>query len=158
MQEIWNTISDKVWYGFYFLYLIKELQEEKTNMEWHFYNFAKLFPKDINTDIIYWDSTNWESQTFCIDVQFYFGVSLPTCSYCKLFYFNVNVWQHIGTCRGSFRFLRVPVSQNDCFMKVKLSAFGVYWISVVPSHPLCVQSVQDLITRCENFGDIFTLL
>ena len=76
--------------------------------------------------IIYWDSTNLESQTFCIDVQFYFGVSLPTCFYCKLFYFNVNVWQHMGTCRGSFRFLRVPASQNDCFMKVKLSVFGVY--------------------------------
>ena len=29
----------------------------------------------------------------------------------------------IGTCRGSFRFLRVPVSHNDCFMKVKLSVF-----------------------------------
>ena len=32
-------------------------------VEWHFYNFTKLFLKDINKDIIYCD--NWERRTFC---------------------------------------------------------------------------------------------
>ena len=52
-------------------YFWSGLKEKNTNMEWHFYNFTKLFLKDITTDIIYWESTNWESQIFCIDAQFY---------------------------------------------------------------------------------------
>ena len=41
-----------------------------------------------------------------------------------------------GTGRGSFCFLRVRRSQNDCFIKVKLSVFRVYWVSVIAlSHP-----------------------
>ena len=52
-------------------------------MEWHFYNFAKLFLKDVTTGIVYWDSTNWESQTFCIDAQLYifFCPHIPTASF-----------------------------------------------------------------------------
>ena len=52
-------------------------------MELHFYNFTKLFLKDITTDIINWDSANWESQTFCIDAQFYifFCTHVPTASF-----------------------------------------------------------------------------
>ena len=46
-------------------------------MEWRFYEIMKLFLKDINTDIIYWGNTNWGSQAFCIDAQFYTGVSPP---------------------------------------------------------------------------------
>ena len=34
-------------------------------VEWQFYDFTKLFLKGINKDIIYCDSNNWESQTFC---------------------------------------------------------------------------------------------
>ena len=65
----------------------------------------------------------------------------------------------IGIQRGSFCFLRVPVSQNDCFMKVKLSVFGVYWVSVIaPSCPQHVQSAQDLATKCKNFGHSFIML
>ena len=33
-------------------------------VEWYFYNFTKLFLKDINKNI-YCDSSNWEWQTFC---------------------------------------------------------------------------------------------
>ena len=52
-------------------------------MEWHFYNFKKLFLKDMTKDIIYWDSTNWESRTLCIDAQFYifFHPRVPTASF-----------------------------------------------------------------------------
>ena len=42
----------------------------------------------------------------------------------------------IGTGRGSFCLLRVPVSQNDCFIEVKLPVFRVHWVSVIAlSHP-----------------------
>ena len=34
-------------------------------VEWYFYNFTKLFLKNINKNIIYCDSNNWEWQTFC---------------------------------------------------------------------------------------------
>ena len=37
----------------------------------------------------------------------------------------------IGTGRGSFCLLRVPVSQNDCSMEVKLPVFRVHWVSVI---------------------------
>ena len=37
----------------------------------------------------------------------------------------------VGTDRGSFCFLRVPVSQNDCLMEVMLSVFRVHWVSVI---------------------------
>ena len=37
----------------------------------------------------------------------------------------------IGTDRGSFFFLRVPVSQNDYLMEVMLSVFKVNWVSVI---------------------------
>ena len=37
----------------------------------------------------------------------------------------------IGTDRGSFCFLSVPVSQNDCLMEVMLSVFRVRWASVI---------------------------
>ena len=64
----------------------------------------------------------------------------------------------IGIRRGSFCFLRVPVSQNDCFMWVKLSVFAVYWVSVIaPWRSPCEQSVQDLATKWENFGGVFML-
>ena len=46
-----NIISDKVWYGFYFILLIKNC-EKNTKAGWHFYNFTKLFLKDINKGII----------------------------------------------------------------------------------------------------------
>ena len=60
--------------------------------------------------------------------------------------------------RGSFRFLRVPVSQNGCFIEVKLSVFGVYWVSVIaPSRPPGEQPVQDFATRNENFDDVFII-
>ena len=53
---------------------------------------------------------------------------LPTYSYCNLLHFNVNVWQRY------WRFLRVPVSQNECFMRVKLSVFVVYWVMLLHHH------------------------
>ena len=37
----------------------------------------------------------------------------------------------IGVDRGSFCFLSVPVSQNDCLMEVMLSVFQVHWVSVI---------------------------
>ena len=116
----------------------------------------KLFLKDIKTDIIYWDSTTRESRIFCIDAQFYTGVSLPICSYCKLLHFNVNVWRHYWNSRCSFHFLRVQVSQNDCFMEVKLSVFDINCVSAIAlSRPPSEQSVQDFAIRCENFDDVF---
>lgn len=33
--------------------------------------------------------------------------------------------------RGSFYLLRVSVSQNDCLMDVKLSGFGLNWVSFI---------------------------
>ena len=60
--------------------------------------------------------------------------------------------------RGSFHFLRVPMLQNDFFMKVKLSVFRVYWVSVIaPSRPPREQSARDLAMKCENFGDVIML-
>ena len=38
---------------------------KNTMVEWYFYNFTKLFLKNINKNIIYCDSNNWEWQTFC---------------------------------------------------------------------------------------------
>ena len=70
---------------------------------------------------------------------------VPTASFYMLMQMSGSV---IETGRGSFCFLRVPMSQNDCFMKVKLSVFGVHWVSVITlSHHACVQSVQDFATR-----------
>ena len=64
----------------------------------------------------------------------------------------------IGTDRGRFRFLRVPMSQSDCFMKVKLSVFGIHCVRVMAlSRPPRVQSVQDFATRYENFDDVFII-
>ena len=56
----------------------------------------------------------------------------------------------IGIGTVSFRFLRVPVSQNDCFMKVKLLVLSVRFAELVLLHhhvPLRVQSAQDLATK-----------
>ena len=90
-QEIvLNTISDVVWYSFHFTFLIKNCGKKT---EWHFYNFPKLFLKDNNKDIIYYNSNNWGSLTLSNDAQFYTGVFPPVYSYCKLLDFNVNVWQ-----------------------------------------------------------------
>ena len=126
-------------------------------MEWYFYNFTNLFLKGITTDIIYWDSTNWENRAFCIDTQFYiyFHPHVSTASFYILMWMSASV---VGTRGGSFCFLRVPVSQNDCFMRVKLSVFAVYWVSVIaPSRPQRVQSAQDLATKWESFGHVFML-
>ena len=49
----------------YILYFWLRIARENTMVEWHFYNFTKLFLKDINKDIIYCDSNNWERRTFC---------------------------------------------------------------------------------------------
>ena len=57
----------------------------------------------------------------------------------------------IGIGRGSFCFTGVLVSQSDCFMEVKLSVFGVHWVSVIAlSHPPRDQSAQDFPTRYKN--------
>ena len=37
----------------------------------------------------------------------------------------------IGIRRGSFCTVRGPVSQNDCFMRVKLSVCAAYRVSVI---------------------------
>ena len=83
----------------------------------NFYNFTKLFLKDIKKDIIYCDSNNSESQNFCNDGQFNNVVSPPLCSYCKLLHFSVNVWLVNETGRGCLCFVRVSMSQNDCLWK-----------------------------------------
>ena len=126
-------------------------------MEWHFYNFAKLFLKDINNHRHY-----LLGQYQLRESNFLYWCSVlhlfpPTCSYCqRLMWMSASV---IGIRRGSFCFLRVPVSQNDCCMRVKLSVFVVYWVSVIaPSRPPRVQSTQDLATKWENFGDVFIML
>ena len=132
--------------------------QEKTQT-WNDINFTKLLLKDNNIDIIYWDGTNWESETFCTDARSYTGVSPPICSYCKISHFNVNVWWHYWNSRGSFCLLRVPVPQNDCFMEVKLSVFRVHWVSAIAlSHLPCEQSVQDFTMRCKQFWCCFYYL
>ena len=42
----------------FIVYFWLRTARENTTVEWHFYNFTKLFLKDINKDIIYWDSNN----------------------------------------------------------------------------------------------------
>ena len=64
----------------------------------------------------------------------------------------------IGTSRGSFHFLRLPVSQNDCFIEVKLSLFGVHWVIVIAlSLPPREQSAQDFVKRCRIFENVFII-
>ena len=59
---------------------------------------------------------------------------------------------------ASFPFLRVPMSQNDCFMKVKLSVFGVHRVRVMAlSRPPHVKTVQDFAMIYENFDDVFII-
>ena len=53
---------------------------------------------------------------------------------------------------------KVRVSQNDCFMELKLSVFAVYWVSVIAlSHPTRGQPVQDVATRNKKFDDVFII-
>ena len=82
------------------------------------YNFTKLFLKDINKTIIYCNSNN----------------RVTACSYCKLLDFNVTSGRVIGTDQGSFCFLRVLVSQNDCLIKVMLSVFRVHELVILHHH------------------------
>ena len=42
----------------FIVYFWLRIARENTTVEWHFYNFTKLFLKDITKDIIYWDSNN----------------------------------------------------------------------------------------------------
>ena len=105
-------ISDKVWYGSYFIFL--RIARKNTMVERYFYNFTKLFLKDINKTIIYCNSNN----------------RVTACSYCKL----LMSGRVIGTDRGSFCFLRVLVSQNDCLIKVMLSVFRVHELVILHYH------------------------
>ena len=56
---------------------------------------------------------------------------------------------------------KVRVSQNDCFMELKLSVFAVnrvIRVSVIAlSHPPRGQSVQDVATRNKKFDDVFII-
>ena len=45
-------------------YFWLRIARKNTMIEWYFYNFTKLFLKDINKNIIYCDSNNWEWRTF----------------------------------------------------------------------------------------------
>ena len=114
----------------YILYFWLRIARKNTMVECHFYNFTKLFLKDVNKDIIYCNKNNWERRTFC---SLSFDVSPTACSYCKPLDFNVNVLRRYvtGTGRGSLCLLRVPLSQNHCFMEVKLSVFRAHWVSVI---------------------------
>ena len=109
----------------FILYFWLRIVGKNTSIKWHFYNFTKLFLKAINKVIIYFNSNNWGSRFFCNDIQFDTGVSLPICSYCKLLHFNVIIWRHYWNEKRQRSLPRVPVSQNDCFMEVRLSVFGV---------------------------------
>ena len=111
----------------YILYFWWRIARKNTMVKWYFYNFMKLFLKDINKSIIYCDSNNCKRQTFC---NLSFKVSPTAFSCCKLLDFNVNV-DIIGTGSSSFCFLRVPVSQNHCLMEVMLSVFRFHWVSVI---------------------------
>ena len=98
-----------------------------------------------------------ESQTFCTDAQFYifFCPHVPAASFYILMWMSGSI---IEAGKGSFHILRVPMLQNDCFRKVKLSMFMVYWVSVIaPSRPPREQSAQDLAMKCENFGDVLVI-
>ena len=61
----------------FFIYFWLRIAGKNTNGEGHFYKFTNLFLKDINKDIIYCGSNNWDGRTFGNDVQFYTGVSPP---------------------------------------------------------------------------------
>ena len=43
---------------FFILYFWLRIVRENTKVGWYFYNFTKLFLKDINKGIIYCDSNN----------------------------------------------------------------------------------------------------
>ena len=71
----------------------------------------------------------------------------------------------IGMDRGSFCFLRVPVSQNDCLMVVILSVLRVHWVTVIAlSRPHMNNQVRNslwdskiltmfLLSNIEKFND-----
>ena len=62
-------------------------------VEWYFYNFTKLFLKDINNNIIAIFTVTVTTESDKRSVTFLsFEVSPTACSYCKVLDFNVNVW------------------------------------------------------------------
>ena len=149
------AISYRIWYGFYLIFLMKELQEK--TLTWNYYifttwwsYFSKTWTQTLSAGTVPTERVKLSVLALSFTLEF-LHPHVPTASFHILMSSSI-----IETCRDSFSFLRVPLSQNECFMKVKLSVFGVNWVSVIaPSRSPCEQSVQDLLTRCENFGDVF---
>ena len=62
--EIHNNISEillllEYFRNMYLCHRCLRIARKNTMVEWHFYNFTKLFVKDINKDISYCNSNNW---------------------------------------------------------------------------------------------------
>ena len=52
-----------MWFDIVFiLHFWLRIAGKNPNVEWHFYNFTKLFLKDNNKDIIHYNSNNWERE------------------------------------------------------------------------------------------------
>ena len=78
-------------------------------------------------------------------------VALPICSYWKHLYFNVNV--------ALLALLRVPVSQNDCFIEAKSSLFRIHWVSVIAlSRPHVNNHFRTLLRETKILGMFYHLL
>ena len=132
----------------FILYFWLRIVGKNTSIEWHFYNFTKLFLKDINKVTIYFNSNNWGSRFFCNDIQFDTGVSLLICSYCKLLHFNVIVWQHYWN------------EKRQCSLIIALPQEAVKRqcsLVIALPHPPREQSVQDFATRYKNFDHVFVI-
>ena len=150
------AITYRIWYGFYLIFLMKELQEKTLTWNnifttlWSY--FSKTWTRTLSTGTVPTERVELSVLALSFTLEF-LHPHVPTASFHILMSSSI-----IRTCRGSFSFLRVPLSQNECFMKVKLSVFGVNWVSVIASsRPTYEQSVLDLLTRCENFGDVFIM-
>ena len=151
------AISYRIWYGFYLVFLMKELQEKTLTWNYIFTTlwsyFSKTWTQTLSTGTVPTERVKLSVLALSFTLEF-LHPHVSAASFHILMSSSI-----IGTRRDSFSFLRVPLSQNECFMKVKLSVFRVNWVSVIaPSRLSCEQSVQDLLTRCENFGNVFIVL
>ena len=92
-------------------YQLKKITVEKNNnIEWlslqidsHFIIIILIY------EHFFWYSSHWESWAFCIDAEFYAGVSPPTFPYYK----HLQMFRsYFGTGIGSFRMIRLPMLQQ----------------------------------------------
>ena len=127
------AISYRIWYGFYLIFLMKELQEK--TLTWNYYifttwwsYFSKTWTQTLSAGTVPTERVKLSVLALSFTLEF-LHPHVPTASFHILMSSSI-----IETCGDSFSFLRVPLSQNECFMKVKLSVFGLTELVLLHHH------------------------